>query len=76
MSAYDWAEKDRLDRYAHQAFWGDKVKKGEMIGEQKGDRERQIKVARKVLAKNVPIEDIADFTDLPISKSKELSSKR
>lgn len=43
------------------------------IAEDKGDRKRQIKVAKKALAKGVPFDLIADLTDLRLSEVQLLS---
>ena len=61
MSAYEMAEKDRLDRQSNQEFW---------------EKQGQIKTARRMLARNMSYEDIADITDLSISEISALAAAR
>ncbi len=41
------------------------VEKGIEIGEERGKKEREVEIAKKMLSKGVDIKDIADFTGLP-----------
>ena len=41
-------------------------------GEQKGAKEKQIEIAKKMLKDNIPIETIAKFTDLTEEEIKKI----
>ena len=63
MSAYDWAEKDRLDREAHQSYW-----------ENKGRGEERTSLIKYMLNQGRNIEDISSITGYPIDEVKSVSS--
>ncbi len=50
-------------------------KEGIRIGEKKGQSEKAIETARKMLARNYPVNDIADITGLSVKKIEELATK-
>ena len=53
---------------------GGKGKKfGESIGEKRGERRNKIDVAKKMLAKNMDINEITDITGLSETEIKEMS---
>jgi predicted transposase/invertase (TIGR01784 family) len=41
-------------------------------GKKRGDQSRSIKVARRMLSKNMPLEEIAELTDLTLAQIKRL----
>ena len=53
MSEYEWAEKDRLDREAHQQYWEDK-----------GRAEGREGVAKNLISMHLPDEMIIKATGL------------
>lgn len=61
MNAYQRAEMDRMDYY--RGLTVARIE-GEEIGENKGDRKRQLDVACKMLQKNMSLDIIAEVTDL------------
>ena len=50
-------------------------KEGIRIGEKKGQSEKAIETARKMLARNYPVNDIADITGLSVKKIEELAAE-
>ena len=59
MSAYEMAEKDRLDRQANQEFW---------------EKQGQLKTARNLLGMNMPFDQIAQATELSLSEIEALAA--
>ncbi len=51
------------------------ITKGEKIGFAKGTKKTSMKIAKKMLARNKPIEEIADLVDLTIEEVKKLKAK-
>ena len=50
-------------------------KEGIRIGEKKGQSEKAIETARKMLARKYPVNDIADITGLSVKKIEELAAE-
>lgn len=50
------------------------IKKAEERGEERGAEKRNIEIAKKMLAKNIPIKEIAEFTDLTEEEIKNLEN--
>jgi len=48
------------------------IKKGEAIGIEKGTKQKAIETAKKMLLKNVSIEDISEFTGLSVEEIEQL----
>ena len=48
---------------------------GIRIGEKKGQSEKAIETARKMLTRNYPVNDIADITGLSVKKIEDLASE-
>lgn len=69
MSAYEWAEKARLDRQANQEYW-------ENRGEKKGEKKGRIKTAKNLLTMNMSFEQIAQATELTVSEVEALAVAR
>ena len=65
MSAEEWAEKDRLDRQAHQQYW-----------EEKGRVEERTSLIKYMLNQGRNIEDISSITGYPIDEVKSVSSNK
>ena len=85
MSAEEWAEKDRLDREAHQQYWENKgreeaykeaYKEGYKIGFQEGREEERTSLIEYMLNKGRNIEDISSITGYPIDEVKSVSSNK
>lgn len=65
MSAYEMAEKDRLDRQANQEFW-----------EKKGRNKGRSELILNLLDSGMTPDQIANSAKVPISEIEELTSKR
>ena len=50
------------------------IAKGIIKGEIKGKKERNIEIAKKLLRKNMPIEQIAEITDLTVEEIRKLKN--
>ncbi|MBQ9536156.1 MAG: Rpn family recombination-promoting nuclease/putative transposase [Desulfovibrionaceae bacterium] len=68
VTAYEQAEKTRMDRIAEQRYWEVKL---EQAAEQAADK-KALSIARKLIATNMPVEQIASITDLPIETVKTI----
>lgn len=65
MSAYEMAEKDRLDRQANQEFW-----------EKKGRNKGRSELILNLLDSGMTPDQIAKSAKVPISEVEKLTSKR
>ena len=50
--------------------------RGREDGEKKGERTRALSVARNMLARNYPVADIAEITNLPLEEVEKLATER
>ena len=73
MSAYEMAEKDRLDRQANQEFWENQ---GEKKGRKEGRKEGRSELILNLLDSGMTPDQIANSAKVPISEVEELTSKR
>ena len=48
---------------------------GKQIGLQEGAEQTKIETAKNMIHKNIPLETIAECTDLPLEKVKELANR-
>ncbi|MBQ8776367.1 MAG: hypothetical protein IJZ71_02680 [Treponema sp.] len=48
---------------------------GKQIGLQEGAEQTKIETAKNLIHKNIPLETIAECTDLPLEKVKELANR-
>ena len=75
VTAYEQAEKTRMDRIAEQRYWEVKLeqaaKQAEQAAKQAADK-KALSIARKLIATNMPVEQIASITDLPIETVKTI----
>ena len=68
MSDYEWAEKQRLDALAHEAF----VKKE---GIKEGTNNERYRMASELISLNMTVEQIAKTTKLTIAEIESIASK-
>ena len=72
-------EKARFDENTRQTTaynngMSDGIKKGKKEGIKEGKKEKQIEIAKKMLLKNIPIETIADITELSYTEIENLKN--
>jgi predicted transposase/invertase (TIGR01784 family) len=60
---------------AYEQWYANTIAEGEQIGITKGDEARCIKTARRMLSKNMPLEEIAELTDLTLAQIQSLQAE-
>ena len=69
MAAYEASLKIARDNYSHDETIR---KEGELKGKLEGRHERDLEIAIKLIARNIPIEEIVEITGLSIEEIEKL----